>query len=182
MVLDPLTSARDGVYIDHRYIVNRTTGDRMAARHPNSGGSPNRRCSILASLSDGPKHGYAIMDDIEAGTGRPMGAGHPLRRPRPARGGGPRRSSRAGRPAPAYRLTAVGATTLAEQLRGLIGFARRACGSLASPSHEVAADPLLPGPMARALRRRVRGAPRGAAARTVRRCGRPSRRPRRAPS
>ena len=30
---------------------------------------------ILASLSDGPKHGYAIMQDVEHGTGRPMGAG-----------------------------------------------------------------------------------------------------------
>ena len=25
---------------------------------------------ILVSLSDGPKHGYAMMQDIEAGTGR----------------------------------------------------------------------------------------------------------------
>jgi DNA-binding PadR family transcriptional regulator len=30
---------------------------------------------ILVSLSDGPKHGYAIMQDVERGTGRPMGAG-----------------------------------------------------------------------------------------------------------
>ena len=30
---------------------------------------------ILVSLSDGPKHGYAIMQDVESGTGRPMGAG-----------------------------------------------------------------------------------------------------------
>ena len=30
---------------------------------------------ILVSLSDGPKHGYAIMQDVEQGTGRPMGAG-----------------------------------------------------------------------------------------------------------
>ena len=30
---------------------------------------------ILVSLSDGPKHGYAIMGDVEAGTGRPMGPG-----------------------------------------------------------------------------------------------------------
>ena len=30
---------------------------------------------ILVSLSDGPKHGYAIMADVEAGTGRPMGPG-----------------------------------------------------------------------------------------------------------
>ena len=30
---------------------------------------------ILVSLSDGPKHGYAIMQDVERGSGRPMGAG-----------------------------------------------------------------------------------------------------------
>src|SRR3990172_8056022 len=72
---------------------------------------------ILVSLSDGPKHGYAIMTDVEAGTGRPMGPGTlyaalarleergliealtPVDRRRP------------------YRLTGVGATVLAEQLR-----------------------------------------------------------------
>ena len=78
---------------------------------------------ILTSLSDGPKHGYAIMQEVEAGTGRPMGAGTlyaaltrleeqglvepltPVDRRRP------------------YRLTAIGATMLAEQLRGLSEFA-----------------------------------------------------------
>ena len=29
----------------------------------------------LVSLSEGPKHGYAIMTDVEAGSGRPMGPG-----------------------------------------------------------------------------------------------------------
>ncbi len=80
---------------------------------------------ILTSLSDGPKHGYAMMQDIERGTGRPMGAGTlyaalvrleaqgliealtPVDRRRP------------------YRLTAVGASNLAEQLRGLSAFAQR---------------------------------------------------------
>ena len=79
---------------------------------------------ILVSLSDGPKHGYAIMQDVEQGTGRPMGAGTlyaalvrleeqglvealtPIDRRRP------------------YRLTAVGAANLAEQLRGLATFAQ----------------------------------------------------------
>ena len=74
---------------------------------------------ILVSLSDGPKHGYAIMTDVEAGTGRPMGPGTlyaalarleergfiealtPVDRRRP------------------YRLTAVGASVLADQLRDL---------------------------------------------------------------
>jgi len=72
---------------------------------------------ILVSLSEGPKHGYAIIQDVEHGTGRPMGPGTlyaalarleeqglveplaPVDRRRP------------------YRLTAVGASNLTEQLR-----------------------------------------------------------------
>jgi DNA-binding PadR family transcriptional regulator len=79
---------------------------------------------ILVSLSDGPKHGYAIMTDVEAGTGRPLGPGtlyaalarleergliealEPVERRRP------------------YRLTGVGATVLKEQLANLEAFAR----------------------------------------------------------
>lgn len=30
---------------------------------------------ILVSLIEGPKHGYAIMTHVEAGSGRPMGPG-----------------------------------------------------------------------------------------------------------
>lgn len=78
---------------------------------------------ILVSLSDGPKHGYAIMSDVEAGTGRPLGPGTlyaalarleergliaalpPEERRRP------------------YRITALGATVLREQLRDLEAFA-----------------------------------------------------------
>jgi DNA-binding PadR family transcriptional regulator len=79
---------------------------------------------ILVSLSDGPKHGYAIMTDVEAGSGRPLGPGTlyaalarleergliealaPVDRRRP------------------YRLTGVGATVLKEQLRELAEFAQ----------------------------------------------------------
>jgi DNA-binding PadR family transcriptional regulator len=85
---------------------------------------------ILVSLSDGPKHGYAIMTDVEAGTGRPLGPGtlyaalarleergliealRPVDRRRP------------------YRLTAVGAGVLAEQLRDLAAFAELGLGRL----------------------------------------------------
>jgi len=70
---------------------------------------------ILVSLSEGPKHGYALMTDIEESTGRPMGPGTlyaalarleerglieplpPVERRRP------------------YRLTAIGASILEEQ-------------------------------------------------------------------
>jgi DNA-binding PadR family transcriptional regulator len=73
------------------------------------------------------------MQDVEGATGRPMGAGTlyaalvrledaglvealpPVDRRRP------------------YRLTAIGATTLAEQLRGLSTFARRGLRQLGEP-------------------------------------------------
>ena len=79
---------------------------------------------ILASLGEGPKHGYAIMTDVEAISGAPLGPGtlygaldrlekrgmiealEPVDRRRP------------------YRLTALGATTLKVQLDALAGFAR----------------------------------------------------------
>jgi DNA-binding PadR family transcriptional regulator len=79
---------------------------------------------ILLALSDGPKHGYAIMTDVEEMSGVPLGPGtlygalarleqrglieplEPVERRRP------------------YRLTGIGATTLKAQLDGLAGFAR----------------------------------------------------------
>lgn len=89
---------------------------------------------ILVSLSDGPKHGYAIMQDVER-TGRPMGAGtlyaalarleeQGLVEPLPA----------VDRRRP-YRLTAVGASNLAEQLRDLSVYAQTGLRQLgADPS------------------------------------------------
>jgi DNA-binding PadR family transcriptional regulator len=96
----------------------------MNAQPPKFGRFAEPSLLILVSLSDGPKHGYAIMQDVERGTGRPMGAGTlyaaltrleeqglimplpPVDRRRP------------------YRLTALGASNLAEQLRGLSEFAQ----------------------------------------------------------
>lgn len=78
---------------------------------------------ILVSLSEGPKHGYAIMTDVEAETGRPMGPGTlyaalarlersgliealaPIDRRRP------------------YRLTGLGEAHLQEHLAALSSFA-----------------------------------------------------------
>jgi DNA-binding PadR family transcriptional regulator len=78
---------------------------------------------ILVSLSEGPRHGYAIMTDVESVSGRPMGAGtlygalarleqrgliaalEPEERRRP------------------YRLTAAGARALETQLTRLRSFA-----------------------------------------------------------
>ena len=95
----------------------------MPAPLPELGRFAEPALLILVSLSDGPKHGYAIMADVEQGTGRPLGPGTldaalarleerglvealpPVDRRRP------------------YRLTAVGATTLAEQRQDLAAFA-----------------------------------------------------------
>ena len=79
---------------------------------------------ILVSLSNGPKHGYAIMADVEEISGSPLGPGtlyaalarlerrgliealEPDERRRP------------------YRLTGLGASTLKGQLAHLEGFLR----------------------------------------------------------
>ena len=86
---------------------------------------------ILVSLSDGPKHGYAIMTDVEAISGDPLGPGtlygalarmerrgmiealEPVDRRRP------------------YRLTGLGETILRTQLEGLAGFTRLGLDRLA---------------------------------------------------
>jgi DNA-binding PadR family transcriptional regulator len=96
----------------------------MEPKTPEFGRFAEPSLLILTSLSDGPKHGYAIMQDVEQRTGRPMGAGTlyaalvrleeqglveplaPVDRRRP------------------YRLTGVGASTLVELLRGLSEFAQ----------------------------------------------------------
>ncbi len=81
---------------------------------------------ILMSLSDGPKHGYAIMADVEGISGSPLGPGTLY--------GALSRLERRGliealepeerrRP---YRLTSLGATTLRTQLEHMQGFTRTA--------------------------------------------------------
>ncbi len=75
---------------------------------------------ILVSLSNGPKHGYAIMEDSETIAGRRIGAGTLY--------GALARLERLGMIEPVandntrrrpYRLTALGATTLKAQLERL---------------------------------------------------------------
>ena len=85
---------------------------------------------ILVSLSDGPKHGYAIMTDVETISGSPMGPGtlygalarlerrglieamEPVERRRP------------------YRLTGLGEATVRAQLERLAGLTRTGLGRL----------------------------------------------------
>jgi DNA-binding PadR family transcriptional regulator len=89
---------------------------------------------ILVSLSDGAKHGYAMMTDIEATTGRPMGPGTlyaalarleerglieplpPVERRRP------------------YKLTGVGASVLQGQLSEMQSLASLGLQRLAQSS------------------------------------------------
>jgi DNA-binding PadR family transcriptional regulator len=96
----------------------------MEPRVPEFGRFAEPALLILVSLSDGPKHGYAIMLDVEAATGKPLGPGTlyaalarleergliealpPVDRRRP------------------YRLTGAGVTVLQAQLRELSAFAR----------------------------------------------------------
>ena len=87
---------------------------------------------ILVSLSDGPKHGYAIMTDVEAITGSPMGPGTlygALARLERRGMVEPVRSEDRRKP---YRLTAAGATALDGRLKELRGLASVGLGRLAT--------------------------------------------------
>ena len=78
---------------------------------------------ILVSLAIGPKHGYAIMTDVEAISGTPHGPGHALRRARQARAARPHRGARARGSTPALPADGLGATTLETAARrSLNGF------------------------------------------------------------
>jgi len=99
------------------------------ARKPQSGPSSDPELLILSSLASGPKHGYAIMSDIESFADVTLGPGTlytAITRLVEKKLIAPQ--SRAGRQRP-YRLTAHGAATLTEQLRDMrrvatIGLAR----------------------------------------------------------
>jgi DNA-binding PadR family transcriptional regulator len=96
----------------------------METRIPELGRFAEPALLILVSLSDGPKHGYAIMTDVEAGTGRPMGPGTLYAAlARLEERGLIEALPRVDRRRP-YRLTALGSTVLAEQLRDLAEFAQ----------------------------------------------------------
>jgi DNA-binding PadR family transcriptional regulator len=99
------------------------------ARKPKSGPASDPELLILASLAEGPKHGYLIMTDVEAFAGVSLGAGTlytAITRLVDKKLIAPQSS--AGRQRP-YRITAKGAAALADQLAGMrrvaaIGFAR----------------------------------------------------------
>ena len=89
------------------------------ARKPASGPAADPELLILSSLASGPKHGYAVMSDIEAEMGVTLGPGtlytaisrlveQKLIAP----------AARDGRQRP-YRLTAEGAAILEERLTAM---------------------------------------------------------------
>jgi DNA-binding PadR family transcriptional regulator len=87
---------------------------------------------VLASLADGEKHGYAMMEDIETTCGTRLGPGTLY--------GALSRLEKRGLVEPLYygerrrpyRLTAAGASALEDRLRELEGFARAGLGRLAT--------------------------------------------------
>ncbi len=96
----------------------------MSTKIPELGRFAEPALLILVSLSDGPKHGYAIMTDVEAGTGRPLGPGTLYAALARLEERGLIEALPAEDRRRPYRLTAVGETALAEQLRDLSEFAR----------------------------------------------------------
>ena len=87
---------------------------------------------ILASLAGGPKHGYAMMEDIEQMSGVRLGPGTlygALARLEQRRLIAALPAEERRRP---YRLTGLGATVLTEQLRSLEHFASTGLGRLAA--------------------------------------------------
>src|SRR5260370_39916096 len=96
----------------------------MEPKPPEFGRFAEPSLLILTSLTDGPKHGYAIMQDVESGTGRPMGAGTLYAALVRLEEQGLIEALPPEDRRPPYRLTAVGASNLAQQLRDLSAFAQ----------------------------------------------------------
>jgi DNA-binding PadR family transcriptional regulator len=89
------------------------------ARKPRTGPASDPELLILASLASGPNHGYGIMTDVEAFAGVRLGPGTlytAITRLVEKKLIAPQAS--AGRQRP-YKLTAQGATTLAELLKDM---------------------------------------------------------------
>ncbi len=94
------------------------------ARKPQSGPASDPEILILSSLAGGPKHGYAILDDVESLAGGRMGPGTLYTAiTRLVEKGWIAPEAPAGRQRP-YRLTAQGAASLEASLRNMRRLAR----------------------------------------------------------
>ena len=91
----------------------------MTPQMPELGRFAEPALFILVSLTDGPKHGYAIMTDVEAGRGQPLGPGTLYAALARLEERGLIEALPAVDRRRPYRLTAIGATILAVELRGL---------------------------------------------------------------
>ena len=78
---------------------------------------------ILAALGDGPRHGYAIMTEVERTSGKPLGPGTLYAALSRLEGRGLIEALDPEERRRPYRLTALGATALEAQLRHLASFA-----------------------------------------------------------
>ena len=98
----------------------------MRTKAPEFGRFAEPSLLILVSLSDGPKHGYAIMSDVEAISGAPLGPGTRYAALARLEHRGliePLEPEARRRP---YRLTPLGASTLRGQLESMRGFTQTA--------------------------------------------------------
>ena len=94
------------------------------ARKPQSGPASDPEVLILSSLAGGPKHGYAILADIDVFAGGRMGAGTLYTAiTRLVEKGWIAPEAAVGRQRP-YRITAAGAVCLEEFLKNMRRVAR----------------------------------------------------------
>ncbi len=85
---------------------------------------------VLATLADGPKHGYAIMQEAETISGQPLGPGTLYAALARLERRGLIEALPADERRRPYRLTGLGASTLEAHLTQLQDFAGRALGRL----------------------------------------------------
>lgn len=102
----------------------------MDDRIPELGRFAEPSLYILLALSEGPKHGYAIMTDVEAISGTPLGPGTLYGALSRLEGRGLIEALEPEDRRRPYRLTAQGSTLLRAQLQHMQGFTRTALARL----------------------------------------------------
>ena len=95
----------------------------MTTKLPEFGRFAEPALLILVSLSAGPRHGYAIMQDVEGATGRPIGPGTLYAALSRLEERGLIEALAAGGTAPAVPADRPGRQVLETELEGLSAFA-----------------------------------------------------------